>query len=78
MTNERFNELLAGPLAHPMPMFVITRLSLALFAVVQATGDVGEKALEEHCAARERQDQENSGEREEDEEEWDDAEDLPF
>jgi hypothetical protein len=76
VTNERFNELLQGPLHHPMPMFVITRLSLALFAVVQATGDAGEKALEEHCAARERQDQ-DPGDEEDAGEEWSE-EDIPF
>lgn len=53
MTNERFNELLNGPLSHPMPMFSITRLALALRAVVDATGEAGERALEEHCRERE-------------------------
>jgi len=72
MTNERFNELLRGPLHHPMPQFVMTRLVLALRDVVEATGEAGEKALEAHCAAREKQDQENSGEREE-EEDWNEA-----
>ena len=62
MTNERFNELLNGPLHHPMVPFVITRLSLALKAVVDATGEAGEKALEDHCAAREAQDHRNAGE----------------
>ena len=56
MTHERFNELLAGPLRHPIPVFTISRLVLALKAVVDATGDAGEKALEEYCAARERED----------------------
>jgi len=59
MTNERFNELLNGPLAHPLPMFTITRLALALRAVVEGTVD-GAKILEAHCADRERQDRENS------------------
>jgi len=62
MTDERFNELLNGPLSHSMPMFVITRLALALRAVVQATGQAGEQALEAHCAARKEQDRRNSGE----------------
>jgi len=56
MTNQRFNELLNGPLSHPMPMFTITRLALALRAVVDATGEAGERALENHCDARERGD----------------------
>ena len=60
MTNERFNELLNGPLAHPMPMFTITRLALALRAVVEGTGEQGEKILEEHCASREEQDLRNA------------------
>lgn len=57
MTNERFNELINGPLSHPFPPFVITRLVLALRDVVEKTGEVGDKALEEHCAARQRQDE---------------------
>ena len=56
MTEERFNELLNGPLNHPLPMFVITRLALALRDVVEATGEAGEKALEEHCRQREESD----------------------
>lgn len=57
MTNERFNELLNGPLSHPLPMFTITRLSLALMAVVEATGAEGEKALEAYCEQRAVQDE---------------------
>jgi hypothetical protein len=49
VTAERFNELLNGPLGHPLPIFAITRLALALRAVVDATGDAGERALEEYC-----------------------------
>jgi len=56
MTNERFSELLNGPLSHPMPMFQISRLAIALRAVVEATGAAGERALEEHCAQRDAQD----------------------
>ena len=56
MTEERFNQLLNGPLGHPFPMFVITRLSLALWAVVQATGEAGAAALEKYCAERDAQD----------------------
>lgn len=52
MTGERFNELLNGPLHHPMPMFVITRLALALRSVVDATGSDGEQALENYCRHR--------------------------
>lgn len=58
MTDERFNELLNGPLHHPMITFVITRLTMALRAVVEECGPAGEAALEAHCAARERQDDE--------------------
>jgi len=57
MSEKRFNELLNGPLSHPLAPFAITRLALALGAVVQATGEAGEKALEEHCAARQAQDE---------------------
>jgi hypothetical protein len=49
MTTERFNELLAGPLAHPMPMFTISRLALALKHVVDETGAAGAHALEVYC-----------------------------
>lgn len=59
MTNERFNELLNGPLRHPMPMFCITRLAMALKTVVDATGEVGEKALLDYCDARDEKDEAN-------------------
>lgn len=61
MTDQRFNELLNGPLSHPLFMFKLTRLSLALRHVVDATGEAGEKALEEHCKGREEQDERNAG-----------------
>lgn len=69
MTVERFNELLGGPLAHPLPMFTISRLALALKAVVDATGDAGEQALEAYCSRRETQDDEDDPGEEEEEEE---------
>lgn len=56
MTNERFKELLNGPLSHPMPLFSITRLALALRAVIDATGEAGDRALEAYCADREARD----------------------
>lgn len=56
MTNERFNELLNGPLSHPMPVFRLTRLAQALRHVVEETGSDGERALEEYCKAREQLD----------------------
>jgi len=56
VTTERFNELLNGPLHHPLPMFAISRLALALHDVIEATGQAGEDALEKHCAAREARD----------------------
>jgi hypothetical protein len=58
MTSDRFNEILNGPLHHPHPMFAITRLALALRAVVDATGTAGEQALEEHVTERNLQDRE--------------------
>lgn len=57
MTDDRFNELLAGPLAHPLVPFRISRLALALRAVVEATGEAGEKALEAYCAERQGRDE---------------------
>lgn len=56
MTDERFNDLLAGALSHPMPMLQFSRVVIALRAVVEATGQAGEKALEDHCAARQAKD----------------------
>jgi hypothetical protein len=50
MTDERFNALLNGPLSHPLFPFQITRLALALKAVVDATGEAGDHALEAYCA----------------------------
>lgn len=61
MTDERFDELLKGPLHHPMVPFVITRLALALRDVVNATGKEGEEALERHCREREASDRMKSG-----------------
>ena len=52
MTNERFNELINGPLDHPVPMFKIMRLMMALRVVVDAHPDA-DNALEAHCAERE-------------------------
>ena len=57
MTDKRFNELLNGPLCHPLVPFVINRLALALRVVVKATGEVGEAALEAYCAERQRRDE---------------------
>jgi hypothetical protein len=56
VTDERFNELVNGPLSHQMVPFTISRLVLALREVVIRTGEAGDRALEEHCAARQRQD----------------------
>ena len=59
MTDDEFNALLKGPLHHPIIMFCITRLTLALRAVVDATGKPGIEALRWHCREREIQDLEN-------------------
>jgi hypothetical protein len=48
--------MLNGPLKGPLPMFTICRLVLALWAVVEVTGEAGERALEAHCAERDRRD----------------------
>jgi hypothetical protein len=62
MTDQRFTDLLNGPLSHPLPQFTMTRLAIALRVVVDAPGEAGEKALEEHCAGRQAQDDRNAGE----------------
>lgn len=49
MTTERFARLLKGALHHPLPMFIITRVSLALMAVVTICGKEGADALEAFC-----------------------------
>ena len=53
MTDERFNELVNGPLRHASVVFTISRLALALKACVDASPEA-EKALEEYCAFRDR------------------------
>lgn len=56
MDNVKFTNLLRGPLAHPLPVFSITRLALALKYVVDRCGDAGEQALDEYCVGRELRD----------------------
>jgi hypothetical protein len=58
----------------------MTRLMLALRAVVEKTGEVGDKALEEHCADREEQDQENADYHQDAQEDLENAEDddIPY
>jgi hypothetical protein len=57
MNSERFNELVNGLISHPLPMFMITRLTLALKAVVDECKEDGERALEAYCAARQEKDE---------------------
>ena len=57
MTEQRFNQLMNGPLSHPMPHFAIMRLALALRVVVEATGEAGAEALEEYCRQRQQEDE---------------------
>lgn len=52
ISDEEFNSMLNGPLAHPFPMFGISRLAIALRIVVQAGGEPAEQALREHCRQR--------------------------
>jgi hypothetical protein len=59
ITDERFNQLVNGPLHHPMPMFSLMRMMMALRFVVDTTGEAGERALEEHCAERQAADEES-------------------
>ena len=53
MTNERFNELMGWLVIHPLFPFRINRLMMALRAVVEATGDAGDAALEAFARQRE-------------------------
>lgn len=59
MTDERFNELLQGPLDHHFLAFRLGRLALALRAVVEECGPAGDQALERICREREEQDRRN-------------------
>jgi len=61
VTDERFTELLNGPLNHPFPMFIITRLAGALRHVIEVTGDAGDQALERYCAGRDATDRSADG-----------------
>jgi hypothetical protein len=56
VTDERFNELLNGPLSHPLVPFVIMRLAGALRHVLEETGTAGDEALERYCAGRQADD----------------------
>lgn len=55
MTDEEFNRLLNGPLSHPLPMFTISRLAMALRFLVDAS-ERGEDALRAYCAGLEARD----------------------
>lgn len=57
MTDERFNQLVNGPLGHFLPSFRITRLALALRDVIESCPEA-EQAFERHCADREKRDRE--------------------
>ena len=61
MTDDRFAELVNGPLAHPLIPFRLLRLVQALRAVLLATGAAGDAAFEAHCTERELMDRIKSG-----------------
>lgn len=62
MTDERFNELLNGPISHPiMPLYML-RLAQALRSVVEKCGEAGDAALEAHCKEQDEMDRIKSGE----------------
>lgn len=56
MDDLKFRNLVNGPLSHPLPHFTVLRLILALKCVVDATGDAGERALDEYCTERDLRD----------------------
>jgi hypothetical protein len=64
MTVERFNELLDGPLSHPLPTSMMNRLALALLEVVRATGEYGARVLERFCRELQEEDEQDRDERE--------------
>lgn len=56
-----FNKLLNGPLMHPMPMFTIQRLAMALRVVVEAGGEPAAAALRSYCENRDLRDNSADG-----------------
>ena len=56
MKLERFNELLRGPLSHPMPLFHISRLARALQFIVDHDNPKADKDLEIFCELQQQQD----------------------
>ena len=68
MTDERFNELVNGPLMHPIMQLFMLRLANALRSVVERCGGAGDDALEDHCKEVEAMDRIKSGEAFSDEE----------
>ena len=62
MTDERFNELVNGPLSHPVGPLFMLRLANALRMVVERCGGAGDAALEAHCKEVEELDRIKSGE----------------
>jgi len=55
VTDERFNELLRGPLHHPSIAFTVSRLALALKTCVDVSPEA-ERALEAYCAGSDSED----------------------
>jgi hypothetical protein len=60
ISNNRFNELLNGPLAGPAIEFSLLRVVQALRYVVEGLGAPAVKILEDYCEAREEQDKGNA------------------
>lgn len=56
MDDRKFQNLVNGPLSHPFPQFTVLRLILALKTVVDATGEPGERALDQFCIERDLRD----------------------
>lgn len=56
--HQRFEDLVNGPLNHPMYPFQMMRLIMALRHVVAVTGPAGKEALEEFCASKAKRDAE--------------------
>lgn len=59
MSDEEFERILNGPLAHPLFIMRLNRLAIALKAVVEATGEAGAQALRDHV--KEEPDQSDEG-----------------
>jgi hypothetical protein len=61
MNPQRFDQLLDGPLSHPVLLYTVNRLRRCLYFVVEATGLEGAAAMERFCAEQTQLDRMKAG-----------------